>query len=340
MPNMMGIKSHKLYEQLTKITIDRDTEMFQSLKPQELFPDLLEHMTETIPKEIFIPQTKELTERFKKLGQYLDINFAKKNKYPFTIQRICELCYHPLKYYKVNELPKFLNALERCCLVTSKWDFESNSKNVKSTEQNDSDVSLSKIKWLDEKEDKELMSFIKEIEGIITVNFGYDDEEEEEEDTRDMIIQEYYEDDGEDDQDYIEEQEEDSTSEDDEPNDSPDEELPNTLRKRKPTEIDDYDYETQDLPKDGTPKKAKQETTATAVGTFQTNTSTNATTDTLIDSPLVIQTAEQQQQSTLERHISLLVSPTSSNEREEKAIATTDDESSKIDSPLGNKIKR
>ncbi|EHN03757.1 Psy4p [Saccharomyces cerevisiae x Saccharomyces kudriavzevii VIN7] len=198
--NMMGIKSTNLYELLNDVVKQGDKTRLIMAGPEQVLPDLIRHITDTIPFDLFInlknglSDARSLVTRLNCLGKFLNDNFLQKGIFPFTILRICELCYDPFKYYKINELEKFVNALEKCCLVTSSWQElektddnkkeENNGKDINSI-KNQEDVSLMKIPWITEESTSELNPFIREIDSIMSVNLGYDDEEEEDEDNDD-----------------------------------------------------------------------------------------------------------------------------------------------------------
>ena len=238
--NMMGIKSINLFELLSDVVKEGDKTRLVMAGPEQVLPDLIRHITDTIPFDLFMNlkhemnDAKDLVTRLNCLGKFLDDNFLQKHIFPFTILRICELCYDPFKYYKINELEKFVNALEKCCLVTSSWqelertDFmngEDSKENDIHMIKNQEDVSLMKISWMTEDSTNELAPFIKEIDSIMNVNLGYEDEDDEDEDSGDgeeegffnddedgeldnkgkcnvllkdenFIVEEYYEDDG------------------------------------------------------------------------------------------------------------------------------------------------
>ncbi|CAI4054720.1 hypothetical protein N7582_000147 [Saccharomyces uvarum] len=346
--NMMGIKSLHLYELLNNVVKIGDKTQLMTAGPEEVLPDLIQHITDTIPFDLFInlkngtSDARRLISRLNDLGKFLNDNFLQKHIFPFTILRICELCYDPFKYYKINELDKFVNALEKCCLVTTSWQ-EPESMDDKKEEDADGkdikiqeDVSLMKIPWMDEEATDQLAPFIREIDSIMSVNLGYDDEEDEDNEDgeeegffdgeeneeseskgkhnillkdENFMVEEYYEDDGDvnddiadkerqnradsveddndddddDDDDYredaIDEDDEDDDhmgSTDDDEDDDDDEREEGSLkvrrrddkmgtpRKRKPTELDNFEYD--DSPsltgKDlTTPKKYKHNTT-------------------------------------------------------------------------------
>ena len=292
--NMMGIRSIKLFNQLNQLIEKRDTSVLNINSPNELLPALLHHMTITIPNDLF-RNTADINGELQELNnisEHIRHNFLANNLYPFTILRICELCYDPFKYYKIHELPKFVRALSKCCFVTSCWELQedNNTEKVENDDLTDinicnNDVSLSKIPWVNQKTEKDIIPFVKEIDTIMSANFGYDDEEEEGDDMRagnnnddnlnefdmskndkDFIVEEYYDDDGDDnpdddedyvekidDDDFAEDNEEDevsSTDEDDERIVVIDSETINanqiTPSKRSTTEIDDYEYNSID----------------------------------------------------------------------------------------------
>lgn len=195
----MGIRSKNLYEQLTKIVVDKDLSIFKDLPSTALLPELCYHFSNTIPLEVFnqLQSNRNLVARLQELSKYIDERFTKKDKYPFTIQRICELSYHPLKYFQINDLNKFVYAMEKCCNVDTEWSATLGEEN------NDTDlmedVSLVPIDWAksDEKTQKTLPLLLYQIETIVAVNFGYDDDlEDDNEDARDDDIGHRYSKDG------------------------------------------------------------------------------------------------------------------------------------------------
>ena len=113
--NMMGIKSESLYMTLESITREHDVSILNANVPSQLLPELIEHLSDTIPNDIFIQRSEVELNSLKRLGDVLRDKFLETGNYPFTMQRICELCFDPFKYFKVNELGKFINALEKCC---------------------------------------------------------------------------------------------------------------------------------------------------------------------------------------------------------------------------------
>ncbi|QLG71449.1 hypothetical protein HG535_0B04910 [Zygotorulaspora mrakii] len=212
--NMMGIKSPQLYHFLKTVIEERGLEALQKVKANEILPDLVHHMSVTIPNDILGNYSnrnendfRHLKETLAKFGEYLLKNFSVEQKYPFTILRICELCYDPLKYYKIHELRKFVGAISKCCIVRSSWQYFEESDGFYTDRENDEeqgeDVSLTKIPWVDEEAEKELAPFLKEIDALVSPNLGYEEDEEDEDmdvDTNDSTngsgdfrIEEYYE---------------------------------------------------------------------------------------------------------------------------------------------------
>lgn len=336
--NMNGIKSEKLYDFLQTLSTCKTDAVknFCDITPHELLPLLLEHLLITIPNELFLKNSANDQQRLETINQWMTENFVKMNLFPFTILRICQLCYDPFKYFKINELTKFVNALEKCCVVTSPLDTKDDTdpevKNIEknqktclgptdvdeNVEGNDDDVSLVKIPWLDEvKPDPDFPQFLKDIDNIMSVNFGYDEgEDDEDEDDEDIeqqgslddndilmgdhpgsnvIVEEYYEDDGDiesgnenienvnitdqevdsddvDDEDYNENASESPSDEEEEEDEDLEEKgVPQgeisvqnskTPRKRKPMELDIFDYSDNSQINNNeltTPKKYKQD---------------------------------------------------------------------------------
>ncbi|CCF56360.1 hypothetical protein KAFR_0B00610 [Kazachstania africana CBS 2517] len=182
--HMNGVTSTGLYSILTGL--QRDEMTIKDVQPSELLQELIKHINETISHDIFQSNeedakvVKSLDRCVQKLNE-----FARDNTLPFTIIRICELCFDPLKYFKINELHKFANALEKCCFVDSRYKIPSsvNTEMDAQQENGDShnDVPLNGISWLDNispEEKKDIGSFIKDIDNIMTVNFGFEDIED------------------------------------------------------------------------------------------------------------------------------------------------------------------
>ncbi|KAL3234306.1 Serine/threonine-protein phosphatase 4 regulatory subunit 2 [Nakaseomyces bracarensis] len=245
--NLNGIKSVELYNDLKAVVEDKDYSVFERVSVQELMPALLEHMCETVPEDLFQRKKRSnlddhnsesvkkpveedaqggatdadeddeeevsaLKRALERIKDHLLHTFVEKGVYPFTIARICDICYDPFRYFKTYEMNKYVHALEKCCMVETSWhryemkegdDKESQSSN----EQND--VALTKISWMDEKTANAITPFIKEIDTIMSVNLTFDEEMEEEEEEQerlrhakqlgeqdeDFIVEEYYEDD-------------------------------------------------------------------------------------------------------------------------------------------------
>ncbi|CUS24774.1 LAQU0S19e01332g1_1 [Lachancea quebecensis] len=217
----MGIRSEFLYQNLTLMIVEKDVSVLRRVEPQQLIPELLVHMTDTIPHEIFqsSPDTEALVARLKFIGDHLSSQFANNHAYPFTMHRICEVCFHPLKYFKTHELGKFVNALEKCCLVSSP--LEEESETACEDVGDAGNVSLSKIPWVTQADERNLASFLREIEATVSANFGYeqDDEEGEEGDgldvSRDSNVQHNLIDDDDDDDDDDEDYSDDLDDEED-----------------------------------------------------------------------------------------------------------------------------
>ena len=248
--NHNGIKSERLYNSLKEIIGLSDPVKGiknTSISPADLLDELTTHILHTIPHELFqLSQKKDellfdkSLSRLEQLCTYLQEEFKTTGTVPFTMLRISELCFDPLKYFKVFELSKFVNALEKCCLVKSSLEFgdsnegdgeDSVGKICRDTYEV---VSLEKIPWLENDEDQgkdrdqgqsangkvnmDMREFIKKIDGIMNLNYNLrvlDDEDEMENngkvdidgdiagflDDDDVRIEEYYEDDGEEDAD-------------------------------------------------------------------------------------------------------------------------------------------
>ncbi|GAX69515.1 regulatory subunit of protein phosphatase PP4 [Saccharomyces cerevisiae] len=382
--NMMGIKSISLYELLSDVVKQGDKTRLVTAGPEQVLPDLIRHITETIPFDLFINLKNEMNDarnlvtRLNWLGKFLNDNFLQNHTFPFTILRICELCYDPFKYYKINELEKFVNALEKCCM---------------------------------------LAPFIREIDSIMSVNLGYDDEDEEEgffdgDEDREMgnkskrnvllkdenfMVEEYYEDDcginddnsdnkgqncqsdvtknnsdDEDDDDNDDDYREDGADEDDEDDDhmgSTDDDEDDdedrqagestkvqnfdkkneTPRKRKPTDLDNFEYDespsftNMDLT---TPKKYKH----TATGRFSIIESPSSSLLNAMDGSNEISSSqEEEKEDAHENHEGRsegllpgdeLVSPSMSSSQEDKMVAIAGiTYRENISSPLGKKSR-
>lgn len=301
--NMMGIRSTSLYELLKKVVIEGDLEALNQNEPEKVLSEVIGHITVTIPEDIFrreqgdeIAEFERLRSELSALGDYLKREFQAKGTYPFTIVRICEICYDPFKYFKVYELKKFVSAMTSCCLVKSSWSFigdacKANGGKFSNGDSDQEDVSLTKIAWIDDETEKQLVPFIKEIDSIMGANLGFeggDDDDNMDVEMNDydgrnehdnFIIEDYYEDaparendqdDDDEDGDYVDgaNSEDDEDEVDDEEDFDEDgsaqttpttRESPKAAGKRKPTEVDDFDYEdkTARYTRVATPKKLK-----------------------------------------------------------------------------------
>ncbi|KTB22617.1 Serine/threonine-protein phosphatase 4 regulatory subunit 2 [Nakaseomyces glabratus] len=190
--HMNGIKSKYLYDILKGIVREKNYDVLETINVSEFLAELLDHMVNTIPNELFQTKvnngrhtvgrkedseeneeavygtdiddandvhTRQLDD-LKRISTHLTTNFKDKSQLPFTIVRICELCFDPFHYFKTYELDKFVNALQKCCLVRGAWRrYELKDVRELSNSQSDkehidcdqNDVALSKIPWLDEK---------------------------------------------------------------------------------------------------------------------------------------------------------------------------------------------
>ncbi|GMM58960.1 Psy4 protein [Maudiozyma humilis] len=334
--HMHGIKSEALYAFLQKVALgagkadeaqdDQCMALFRDTAVADVLGPLLEHVQITIPSELFLRSSAADQERIAHVCASLRDNFLQTDRYPFTIRRICELCFDPFRYFRPSELTKFVNALEKCCLVTTALDTSEASPDPEDHKKvelpctdDDEDVSLVRIPWLDDSGTKvgpKFLRFLKEIDGIMSENFQLDADEEDEEDDMggdgdiamggmpstltddpDVIVEEYYEDPGKedeypgqgmlggvdvgdddeedaDDADYngADDDEDNSTSEDEEADADADADEnidtateSKTPRKRKPTELDTFDYSDVSVTRLDddltTPKKHKQDDT-------------------------------------------------------------------------------
>lgn len=255
--HMNGIKSKYLYDILKGIVREKNYDVLETINVSEFLDELLDHMVNTIPNELFQTKvnngrhtvgrkedseeneeavygtdiddandvhTRQLDD-LKRISTHLTINFKDKSQLPFTIVRICELCFDPFHYFKTYELDKFVNALQKCCLVRGAWRrYELKDVRELSNSQSDkehidcdqNDVALSKIPWLDEKMVSELTPFIKEIDTIMSVNLSFEDDEMDDDDDDNLknenndriithqddniIVEEYYENEDKDDE--------------------------------------------------------------------------------------------------------------------------------------------
>ena len=328
--HMHGIKSEALYAFLQKVaggledSEDECMALFKDTSVADVLGPLLEHIQVTIPSELFLRSSAADQERIALLCDSLRTNFLQRDLFPFTIRRICELCFDPFRYFRPSELTKFVHALEKCCLVTTPLDTNETSpdpedhkkleREVSMSQEcatDDEDVSLVRIPWLEESGTKvgpKFLRFLKEIDGIMSENFQLDADEDEDEmdddndinmggvalgDDPNVIVEEYYEDPGkdeyaeegilghddddddddeDDDADYNgvdEDDDDDDTSDDDddgdnEGDDTNDDTESKTPRKRKPTELDTFDYSDVSITRSDdltTPKKHKQDDT-------------------------------------------------------------------------------
>lgn len=215
--NHNGIKSERLYNSLKEIIGLSDPVKGiknTSISPADLLDELTTHILHTIPHELFqLSQKKDellfdkSLSRLEQLCTYLQEEFKTTGTVPFTMLRISELCFDPLKYFKVFELPKFVNALEKCCLVKSPLEFGDSNEGDgedgvrKICRDTYEVVSLEKIPWLENDEDQgrdrdqgqsqgqsangkvnmDMREFIKKVDGIMNLNYNLrvlDDEDE------------------------------------------------------------------------------------------------------------------------------------------------------------------
>lgn len=287
--NMMGIRSKNLYDLLKKVVVEGDINALNDSEPRVVLEEITEHLTVSIPEDIFKTKNSGKDHEFERLkgelaalGDYLKSQFQSRAVYPFTIVRICELCYDPFKYFKVYELGKFVGAITSCCLVKTSWcHVDDSTKALKHSDRNESDqedVSLTKIPWIDEDTKRELNPFIKEIGSIMGATLeleGGDEDENMEVDLNEFegrredenfTIEGYYEDvpgreddDDEDDEDYVEGS---HSDEDEDSDDGEDQERAVSYGKRKPTEVDDFGYIEKGArgAERTTPKKLKAQT--------------------------------------------------------------------------------
>ncbi|KTB22237.1 Serine/threonine-protein phosphatase 4 regulatory subunit 2 [Nakaseomyces glabratus] len=184
--HMNGIKSKYLYDILKGIVREKNYDVLETINVSEFLAELLDHMVNTIPNELFQTKvnngrhtvgrkedseeneeavygtdiddandvhTRQLDD-LKRISTHLTTNFKDKSQLPFTIVRICELCFDPFHYFKTYELDKFVNALQKCCLVRGAWRrYELKDVRELSNSQSDkehidcdqNDVALSKI---------------------------------------------------------------------------------------------------------------------------------------------------------------------------------------------------
>lgn len=374
--NMMGIRSKRLYNLLKTIVDSGDCSVLNENDAKEVLGEIIERITVNIPEDAFRVMGAEERERLKyrlaEIREYLRKNFQAKGTFPFTILRICELCYDPLKYFKVFELEKFVNAISACCFVETSWKLfeelpgERSARAVINGESDQEDVSLTKIPWIDEETEKKLVPFIKEIDSVMSVNFGFEDDDEEDENMGvelnqfggsegDFVIEEYYEkdtgdgdDDDDDDDDYVEDAQSD-TEEDDQEGDSEDDDMDdtrsNSQRKRKTMELDDFEYieKSARRSKLTTPKKIKPKSRDALIGSPECS-SLSDDLDSLSSSQEEERPEGQSQVSSLDQDVSFLISPGNKNSNntyeEGKIRAVTDAQYERdLGSPLSNRAR-
>lgn len=389
--NMMGIRSKKLYTLLKRVVELGEVNALDESKPDEVLGEIIERITINIPDDAFrimgtADDLQRLKDRLMEIGDHLKTKFQAKGTYPFTILRICELCYDPLKYFRIYELEKFVDAIRSCCFVETCWrPFEefSSQRNCRNhsalaNEGGQEDVSLTKIAWISEEVEKELVPFIKEIDNVMSVNFGFEDDEDENADdsmgveldkfgasSGDFVIEEYYEedpgagdDDDDDDDDYVEgaQSDEDDLEEEDSDDDKDDEyddskaseshdwDESTVQRKRKTMELDDYEYVEKSTRRNKltTPKKIKPKSRE---GLIESPGGSGLSDDQ--DTPVSSQEEErpdgQSRVSSMDHDVSFLISPRKGNGtsfEESKIRGVTDTQYEKdIGSPLSNKAR-
>lgn len=189
------------------------------VKDHELLDQFNKYFKDTIPTTVFKSCTPEQQKTINTQWQSLQDNFITKGHLPFTMQRICELIFDPLKYFQPTELNKYIHAMDKCINVVSIYEFDINSKvhtllyGIASNTNKESslldcdtlntngdgsnitdDVSMSKIPFLQNNDDelkirKEYNEFLREIDSVMSINYEYDDEDDEdyiEENTHDL----------------------------------------------------------------------------------------------------------------------------------------------------------
>ncbi|QLL31509.1 hypothetical protein HG536_0B03720 [Torulaspora globosa] len=379
--NMMGIRSEKLYNLLKTIVDTGDCSVLNENDPEEVLAEIIKRITLNIPEDAFrvvgaADELQRLKYRLAEIGDYLRRNFQAKGTYPFTILRICELCYDPLKYFRVFELEKFVHAISSCCFVETSWKLfedcpgQRSARNHSAVTNGDSeqeDVSLTKIPWIDEKTEKKLIPFIKEIDSVMSVNFGFEDDEDDEDESMgvelnqfggadgDFVIEEYYEkdpgdeddDDDDGDGDYVEDAQSD-TEDDDQDGDSEDEDIDDTRgnpqRKRKTMELDDFEYVEKSARKSKlTTPKIRPKLRDGLIGSPGSS-GLSEDQDTPRSSQEEERPGGQSQISSLDQEVSFLISPAnknSSNTFEEGKIRAVTDAPYERDlgSPLSNRAR-
>ena len=259
----MDSKKDTLFAWLRNAVENKDPKIFETVD-QPILDALFLYMKDSIPNDIFLVSTTDKMQNPLLLKYTNDINllndkFFKRWKVPFTIRRICELVYDPMKYFQRDQFIKFVNSLEKCIYVESDYDYElrqglnqlvdqtrssssssSLSHNATATTTINKDISMSQIPFLlkdggdggiggDEVSElrikREYNEFLREIDSVMSVNYEYEDDEDMEEPVGDITRNELeYDEEEEDDDDYVEgetssDDDEDEEEEDDDEDD-------------------------------------------------------------------------------------------------------------------------
>lgn len=183
----------RLEDWLQCVVTGKNTNVFEEVGSAPL-DDMIVYLKDGIVTQIFTSSSVESITNLQRLANLLQRKFLSQGKIPFTMRRICELIYHPLKYYKINELDKFNHAIEKCINVESEYDFtliesmdklmENNHGNLSTdADAKSGDVSMSKIPFLLSGDDelkirKDYNEFLKEIDSVMSINYEYDEDED------------------------------------------------------------------------------------------------------------------------------------------------------------------
>lgn len=224
-----------LFDWLRTIVEDKYPNTFETVE-QSIFDSLLLYMKDSIPNDVFLITTDKIQNSLIEYNNDINIlneKFFKRGKVPFTIRRVCELVYDPLKYVQQDQFTKFVNALKKCIYVESDYDFELKQNFNHLVDQNqlslcpsslspnislaNKEISMSQIPFMPKengdsiselKIKREYNEFLKEIDSVMSVNYEYDEEEDINEDME-ITVGDLNEDglefDDEEDEDYVEE---------------------------------------------------------------------------------------------------------------------------------------
>lgn len=184
----------RLEEWLRVVVEGKEVNVFGQVSNAPL-DELILYLKDGIVTQIFTTASDQSVATLQEHADLLQSKFFSQGKLPFTIRRVCELVYQPLKYYQRDELDKFNHALQKCINVESEYDskliesMQKLSQDPVSVSANgvdtatSGDVSMSKIPFLLSGDDelkirKDYNEFLREIDSVMSINYEYDEDED------------------------------------------------------------------------------------------------------------------------------------------------------------------